>query len=153
MPGSKSDERREFDKHHFSNYTRYAYSAQTVPWHRPIPGWASVQSRAVIVSADPLFSTNRSRLADLAVKNRLPSMVADQLYVEGGALVSYGPSYRFLYHHAASYVDKILKGAKPGDLPIEQPKVFELVINRKTAEALGLKLPAAVLARADRVIV
>ncbi len=113
---------------------------------------AKQKARAVIVSADPLFSTNRSRLAALALKNRLPSMTADQVYVEAGALVSYGPSYSVLYHHAASYVDKIFKGAKPGDLPIEQPTTFELVINLKTTKALGLKVPPALLVRADRVI-
>lgn len=113
---------------------------------------ARQKARAVIVSADPLFSGNRSRLAGLALKNRLPSMTATQVYVEAGALVSYGTSNPALYHRTAGYVDKIFKGAKPGDLPIEQPTTFELVINQKTAKALGLKLPPALLARADRVI-
>jgi putative ABC transport system substrate-binding protein len=113
---------------------------------------ARQKAQAVIVSADPLFSTNRSRLAELAIKHRLPSMTASKNYVEAGALVCYGPSYSTLYHGAAAYVDKILKGAKPGDLPIEQPTIFELVINLKTAKSLGLKVSPALLARADRVI-
>ena len=91
-------------------------------------------------------------LVTLALKNRLPSMTGSQAYVEAGALVCYGPSNPALYDGAAAYVDKILKGAKPGDLPIEQPTIFELVINLKTAKALGLKLQPALPARADRVI-
>ena len=113
---------------------------------------AKQKARAVIVVPDPLFSANRSKLAELAIRNRLPSMTAAQVYVEAGALICYGPSPSALYHHAASYVDKIFKGAKPGELPIEQPTIFELVINLKTAKALGLKLQPALLARADRVI-
>ncbi|MBI3371493.1 MAG: ABC transporter substrate-binding protein [Betaproteobacteria bacterium] len=110
------------------------------------------KARAVIVSSDPLFSRHRIKLAELAVKNRLPSMTVDRLYAEAGCLVSYGTSLADSYHRAATYVDKILKGAKPADLPVEQPTTFELVINLKTAKALGLKIPQSLLVRADAVI-
>jgi len=113
---------------------------------------ARQKARAVIVSADPLFSSNGARIAELAIKNRLPSMTTQQLYVKAGALVSYGADFSGLYHHAAVYVDKIFKGAKPGDLPVEQPTTFEFVINLKTAKALGLTIPQSILARADEVI-
>ncbi len=113
---------------------------------------ARQKARAVIVAPDPLFSANRSRLAELALKHRLPSMTGSQAYVEAGALVCYGPNNPVRFHHAASYVDKIFKGAKPGDLAVEQPTTFELIINLKTAKALGLKVSPTLLARADRVI-
>ena len=142
------------------NAAAKALGTRTLPFEMHVPQelestfavMAKQKARAVIVSADPLFSTNRSRLAELALKNRLPSMTADQVYVEAGALVCYGPGYTVLYHHAASYADKILKGAKPGDLPIEQPTKFELVLNLKTAKAMGLVFPHSFLVRADRVI-
>ena len=86
------------------------------------------------------------------MKHRLPGIYEDKVYVEVGGLMSYGPNFPDLFRRAASYVDRILKGAKPGDLPIEQPTKFELAINLKTAKALGLTIPAAVLARADEVI-
>ena len=107
---------------------------------------------AVIVSSDPLFSENRFKIAGLAAKNRLPSMAADRDYAEAGCLASYGTSLADLYRRAATYVDKILKGAKPGDLPVEQPTRFELVINLKTAKAMGITVPQSLLARADNVI-
>ena len=107
--------------------------------------------RALIVSSDPLFSGNRVRIAELAVKNRLPSMTASRNYAEAGCLASYGTSFTDLYHRAATYVDKILKGAKPADLPVEQPMRFELVINLKTAKSLGLKIPQSFMLRVDHV--
>jgi putative tryptophan/tyrosine transport system substrate-binding protein len=90
--------------------------------------------------------------AELAIKHRLPTIYEDKLYVEVGGLMSYGPSFIDLFRRAASYVDRIFKGAKPGDLPIEQPTKFELAINLKTAKALGLTIPPSVLGRADQVI-
>ena len=111
-------------------------------------------AEALIVVTDPayLLPGAAARLADLAVKSRLPSMHAQRPAVEAGGLMSYGPSILALFRRGAFFVDKILKGAKPADLPIEQPTTFELVINLKTARALGLTIPPAVLARADAVI-
>jgi putative ABC transport system substrate-binding protein len=107
---------------------------------------------ALLVLADPMFFQQRARLADLAEKNRLPAMYGLREHVEAGGLMTYAASIRDLYRRAALYVDKILKGAKPADLPIEQPTKFELVINLKTAKALGLTIPPSLLARADQVI-
>ena len=115
---------------------------------------AATQERAeaVFVVAGPSFFAERQRIAGLALKHRLPTMHGPSEYVEAGGLLSFAPSYPDLFRRAAVYVDKILKGAKPGDLPIEQPTKFELVINLKTAKALGVAIPQAVLLRADRVI-
>jgi putative ABC transport system substrate-binding protein len=105
----------------------------------------------VVVSTSRLFS-HRKRIAELAVKHRLPTVVGYREFVEAGGLASYGTDYPDLFRRAAVYVDKILKGAKPADLPIEQPTKFELVINVKTAKALGLTLPQSLLGRADELI-
>jgi putative tryptophan/tyrosine transport system substrate-binding protein len=107
---------------------------------------------AVWIFGEPLFTLHRARLAALASDARLPTMFLFREHVEVGGLVSYGPDNVNLFRRTARYVDKILKGAKPGDLPIEQPTKFELVINMKTAKALGLTIPPSVLARADQVI-
>jgi ABC-type uncharacterized transport system substrate-binding protein len=107
---------------------------------------------AVIFAENTQFLPYRRRVADLAVTHRLPMMAAAKEYAEAGALVSYGTDYLDLFRGAATYVDKILKGAKPGDLPIEQPTKFELVINLKTAKALGLTIPQSLLQRADEII-
>ena len=101
---------------------------------------------------NPLFTTHRARLADMATKTRLPAIYTFRDFVEVGGLMSYGAHFPDLYRRAATYVDKILKGAKPADLPVEQPTKFELVINLKTARALGLTIPPSLLGRADEVI-
>ena len=101
---------------------------------------------------DPAFIGQRGRLPELAAKNRLPSMFTQRIDAEAGGLMSYGPSIPGLYRRAATYVDKILKGARPGDLPVEQATSFELVINMKTAKALGLTIPPSLLLRADQII-
>ena len=106
-----------------------------------------------VLHADtPLFVTHRARLVDAVAGSRLPAIYSARVYVEAGGLMSYGPNLPDVWRRAAAYVDKILKGAKPADLPVEQPSKFELVINLKTAKALGLTIPPSVLARADHVI-
>jgi len=106
-----------------------------------------------VLNADnPLFVTHRVRLAEAVAGSRLPAIYPARLYVEAGGLMSHGPNLPDLWRHAAVYVDKILKGAKPGDLPVEQPTKFELVINLKTAKAIGLTIPPSLLQRADQVI-
>lgn len=107
---------------------------------------------ALIVFADPMFGIHRRRIAELAVTSRLPAIYGFGQYVDAGGLMSYGPSFGDLYRRAATYVDKILKGTKPADLPVEQPMKFEFVINLKTAKQIGLTIPPNVLARADKVI-
>ena len=101
---------------------------------------------------NPANFKSRQLIAEVARKNRLPSMFDERIFVDAGGLVSYGPSYTEQFRRAATYVDKILKGAKPAELPVEQPITFELSINRTTARALGLTIPPSVLLRADRII-
>ena len=110
------------------------------------------RTQAVLMLAGPIFTSHRKQLVDLAVKSRLPAIYDRAEFVEDGGLMSYGVSQNDLYRRAATYVDKILKGAKPADLPVEQPTKFELVINLKTAKQIGLTIPPNVLARADKVI-
>jgi len=112
----------------------------------------SFRAEALLVLTTPVIFRERARVAELAVKNRLPTSFAHQEHVEAGGLMSYGPNFPDMWRLAAAYVDKILKGAKPRDLPMEQPTKFELVINLKTAKALGLTIPPSLLARADHVI-
>jgi putative ABC transport system substrate-binding protein len=107
---------------------------------------------ALLVLSDAIFGSHRTRLADLAARSRLPAAFGVRDDVEAGGLMSYGPSILDSYRQAATYVDKILKGAKPADLPVEQPMKFELVLNLKTAEALGLTIPPLILFQADEVI-
>jgi putative ABC transport system substrate-binding protein len=107
---------------------------------------------AVIVPLDSMFLQNRRQISKLALQNRTPVIAAYREYVEAGSLMSYGPNLSGHYRYAAVYIDKILKGAKPGDLPIEQPATLELAINLKTAKALGLTIPKELLLRADEVI-
>jgi len=107
---------------------------------------------ALFVVTDPAYIPHRARLIELTAKNRLPSMFTQRADVEAGGLMSYGPNFPDMYRRAATYVDKILKGAQPAELPVEQPTKFELVINLKTAKALGLTIPPLLLGRADEVI-
>ena len=107
---------------------------------------------AVLVLRAAVFFSHRKQIVDLAAKSRLPAMYYTTEYVENGGLMTYGASITDLFHRAAVYVDKILKGAKPADLPVEQPKKFEFIINLKAAKQIGLTIPPNVLARADRVI-
>ncbi len=107
---------------------------------------------ALTVLSTPMLASERKRLADFAAKNRLPTVFSFREYVDAGGLMSYGPDLADMSRRAATYVDKILKGTKPADLPVEQPIKFELVINLKTAKALGLTIPQSLLVRADEVI-
>ena len=115
--------------------------------------FASAQGASALLTVDDaMLTAQRTRIADLALKNRLPTISGFSEMVEAGGLMSYGPHYGDLYRHAAAQVHKILKGTKPADLPVERPTKFELVINLKTAKALGMTIPQSVLLRADRVI-
>ena len=113
---------------------------------------ARARADAFLILGDPIFFARRSRIVELAAKHRLPGMFPQREYVDAGGLMSYGANLRENFRRAAIYVDKILKGTKPGDLPIEQPTKFELVVNAKTAKALGLTIPHSVLLRADQII-
>ena len=106
----------------------------------------------LIVGQDGLFIAYRKQVAELAAKYRLPAIYRSMESVEAGGLMAFGPNYRDLSRRAAVYVDKIVKGAKPGDLPVEQPTKFELIINLKAAKALGITIPQSLLLRADEVI-
>ena len=118
------------------------------------PAFEALKGRAeaLYVCADPLVNTNRIRINTLALGARLPTMYGFREYVEAGGLMSYGPNFPDLFRRAADYVDKILRGAKPADIPVEQPTKFDLVINLTTAKALGLTIPESFLLRADEVI-
>jgi len=107
---------------------------------------------ALVVLSTPAFEIERQRIVDLAAKSRLPAVYSSRVYVDIGGLMSYAPNFADLFRRAATYVDKIIKGAKPADLPVEQPTKLELVINLKTAKALGANIPPTLLARADEVI-
>ena len=115
-------------------------------------GAGTGRAQALIVLADALFFAQRKQIAELGIEHRLPSMFDDAQSVEAGGLISYGANLADLFRRSAVYVDKILKGAKPGDLPVEQPKQFEFIINLKTAKQIVLTIPPNVLVRADRVI-
>ena len=119
-----------------------AFSAMT---RAPVPG-------GILVLSEPLTFRNSARIANLAAKSRLPAVFGFPEGAAAGGLMGYGPNVRDTYRRAATYVDKILKGARPADLPVEQPTKFDLVINLKTAKALGLKIPPSVMIRADQVI-
>ena len=107
---------------------------------------------ALVTASGAINNTNRKRIVEIAVKNRLPGAYHESQFVDDGGLLSYGPNLAGMFRRAAYFVDRILKGAKPADLPVEQPTKFELVINLKTAKQIGRTIPPNVLARADRVI-
>ena len=113
---------------------------------------ATDPAEALVILDDPLMSVQRRGIVELAMLQRLPTVSTERSYAEAGALLSYGASFSDLFRRAATYVDKILKGAKPADLPVERPTKFELAVNLKTAKTLGLVIPATMLARADEVI-
>jgi putative ABC transport system substrate-binding protein len=119
---------------------------------RAFSDMSEARADALVVLGTPVFQVARQRLVDLAAKSRLPTVFSYRAFVDAGGLMSYGPSFPDMFRRAATYVDKILNGAKPADLPVEQPTKFELVINLKTAKALGLTVPQSLLARADEVI-
>jgi putative ABC transport system substrate-binding protein len=113
---------------------------------------ARARPAGLIVFEDPMLIANRRRIIDFAAQHRIPTIYTSQGWAEEGGLMEYAANLRELIRRAATYVDKILKGAKPADLPVEQPTKFELVINLKTAKALGLTIPPSLLRRADQVI-
>jgi putative tryptophan/tyrosine transport system substrate-binding protein len=119
-----------------------------------VPAFEALNGRAdaLYVCMEPLVVTHRIRINTLAMAARLPTMHGAREYVEAGGLMSYGPNFPDLFRRAGDYVDKILRGAKPGDLPVEQPTKFDLIINLTTAKALRLEVPSTLLARADEVI-
>ena len=110
------------------------------------------RAEALIVPSEPLYNTNRIQISSWALKAQLPTIYFDRVYIETGGLMSYGPNWPSLWRRAAEVVDKILRGAKPADIPVEQPRTFELVINLKTAKALGLTVPDNLLVIVDEVI-
>jgi ABC-type uncharacterized transport system substrate-binding protein len=119
---------------------------------RAFSDMTKARAGALTVRPAPMFISERRRLVDLAAKNRLPAVYAWREFVDAGGLMAYGPNLSDLYRRAATFADKILKGAKPGDLPVEQPTKFELVINLKTAKELGLAIPPTLLFQADEVL-
>ena len=113
---------------------------------------AKARADAIFASSDAVQTTNRARIAALAIQHKLPLSAEFKIVASAGALFTYGPSVADLWRRAGGYVDRILKGEQPGDLPVQQPTKFELVINLKTAKALGLTVPPTLLAQADEVI-
>ena len=119
---------------------------------RPCSKSLKGRAEALYVLSNPLANTNRVRINDLALGARMPTMHGFREYVETGGLMSYGPNTPDLFRRAGDYIDKILRGAKPAEMPVEQPTRFELIVNLKVAKALGIQLPPTFLARADEVI-
>jgi putative ABC transport system substrate-binding protein len=119
---------------------------------RDLAAFARGSDTGLIVTSSPSAALHRDLIVTLAARHRLPAVYYQRVFVIGGGLISYGPDFIDRYRRAAGYVDRILKGEKPADLPVQAPTKFELVINLKTAKALGLEVPATLLARADEVI-
>ena len=119
---------------------------------RAVAAFARSPNGGLIVTGSPLAAVHRDLIVTLAARHKLPAVYYERSFVAAGGLISYGPDFVHQYRHAAGYVDRILKGEKPADLPVQAPTTYELVINLKTAKALGLEVPATVLARADEVI-
>jgi putative ABC transport system substrate-binding protein len=136
----------------FEMYLRYIDILSARDIDRAFQAAAKSRADALMVLGNPILNLNRKHVVDLAAKHRVPASYARPEYVEAGGLMYYGTNYNDLARRAAYYVDKILKGAKPGDLPIEQPTKFELLINLNAAKQIGVKIPPSVLAKADRVI-
>jgi ABC-type uncharacterized transport system substrate-binding protein len=131
----------------------HAYEARSlIEIDRAFARMADDHAQALVIFSDVLTVAHEKRLADLALENRLPAVFGFREFADMGGLISYGSSASEMWRRAASYVDKILRGTSPSDLPIEQPTRFELVINLKTAKALGLEIPPSLLATADEVI-
>jgi ABC-type uncharacterized transport system substrate-binding protein len=131
---------------------QFVEARRPADFDRAFSEMTGARAGALTVFPNAMFTIERRRLVDLAAKNRLPALYAFREYVDAGGLMAYGPNLADLYRRAATYVDRILKGTQPGDLPVEQPTKFELVMNLKTAKALGLTIPPSLLARADQVI-
>jgi putative ABC transport system substrate-binding protein len=121
-------------------------------FERALKSASAKQTGALVVLQSPITATHRKTIVEFATQSRLPTMFGEGAHVEAGGLMSYAPSYNDLFRRAATYVDKVLKGAKPADLPVEQPTKFEFIINLKAARQIGLTIPPNILARADRVI-
>ena len=133
--------------------TLRAFEARTASQFAPaFAGMAEDHAQALVILTDSLTATRQKELADLSIKYRLPAIFGFRSFADAGGLVSYGAKLRELQRRAATYVDKILKGAAPGDLPVEEPTKFELVINLKTAKALGIAVPQTLFALSDDVI-
>ena len=131
---------------------RFVEARGPADFDRAFSEMTRARAGTLTVVGSSMFVSERRRLVDLAAKHRLPAVYAQRAYVDVGGLMSYGPDVADLFRRAATYVDKILRGARPADLPIEQPTKFELLINLKTAKALGLTIPPSLLQRADQVI-
>jgi len=127
--------------------------SRAVDLDRPLSAVTNQRAQALIVQTpNPVLFANRSQIVSFAQRNRLPSMYGQKEFADAGGLITYGPNTANLFRRAATYVDKILKGAKPGELPVEQPTTFEFVVNLKTAKTLGLAIPQSLLQQADHVI-
>ena len=128
------------------------FRSQPADFNTAFTAIVRARADALLVIPDPLMTIHTARIVEFATRNRLPAMEARSAFPQSGGLISYGIDYADHLRRAAGYVDKILKGAKPADLPVEQPTKFELVINLKTAKALGLTIPQSLLIRADQII-